>query len=88
MPKMLGKVDPAMNKMTKDEIQQIHSRHKRETFDAIPIKKKEDFEVNMEEEDDEFAGPSLSLFQQESADAQITSSERNRKQNDIAKKVS
>jgi hypothetical protein len=26
------------------------------------IKKKEDFEVNQEEEDDEFAGPSLSLF--------------------------
>ena len=30
IPRSLGKVDPALNRMTKDEIKQIHSRHKRD----------------------------------------------------------
>jgi len=34
IPRSLGKVDPAMNRMTKDEIKEIHSRHKRELVDS------------------------------------------------------
>lgn len=45
--------------MTKEEIKDIHSRHKREQI-QVEIKKKEDFEVNQEDED--FAGPALDLF--------------------------
>jgi hypothetical protein len=63
-------VDPALNKMTKDEISQIHSRHKRETMfiSETGVKRREEFEVNQEDEDEEFAGPSLDLFQTEAAE--------------------
>jgi hypothetical protein len=73
--------------MTKDEVKEIHSRHKRETLfaDGSAVKRKEEFEVNMEEEDEDFAGPSLTLY--EGADMQIASGDRNRKQKEIARKV-
>jgi len=86
MPRSLGKVDPALSRMTKDEIKEIHSRHKRELLIASEgVTRKEDFEVNEEDDDEDVAGPSLSLFQQ--TEIQMPSSERNRKQNDIARKI-
>jgi hypothetical protein len=51
--------------MSKDEIKGIHDRHKREvTRSSIDhLKKKDDFEVNSEEDSDEdFAGPKIELF--------------------------
>lgn len=86
IPKTLGKSDPALNKMTKDEIRDIHSRHKRDqiSLSEATLKSKEEFEVNEEDSDDDFAGPSLALFDK-TADMQEES--RNRKQNDILTKV-
>jgi len=51
--------------MTKDEIKEIHSKHKRDADLAAEVKRKSDFEVNMEDEDDDFAGPSIGLFASE-----------------------
>lgn len=72
--------------MTKDEIRDIHSRHKRDQISVAEatLKSKEEFEVNEEDSDDDFAGPSLALFDK-TADMQEES--RNRKQNDILTKV-
>lgn len=69
--------------MTTDEIQEIHSRHKREIVkDAVA--KREDFEINQEESDEDFAGPSLDLFM--NAELQ-EKGERKRKDNSILQKV-
>ncbi len=47
--------------MTTDEIREIHFRHKREVVREM-VAKREDFEINHEESDEDFAGPSLDLF--------------------------
>lgn len=52
--------------MSKEEIKDVHSRHKRQELnlqDAVKVSRKEDFEVNQEEDDDDFAGPKLELYQ-------------------------
>jgi hypothetical protein len=48
MPRSLGKVDPALSKMTRDEIKEIHSRHRREALEVAEgaMKRREEFEVN------------------------------------------
>lgn len=77
VPKSLGKADPALNRMSSEEVKDIHVRHKRQ-YQESEIKKKEEFEVNQEEEDDDFAGPTLDLF---------LNDDRKRKDNGILKKV-
>jgi len=64
MPKDLGKIDSNLTKMTKDEIKEIHSKHKRELQGKEALVKKSDFEINREsdESDEDFVGPSLDLF--------------------------
>jgi len=83
IPSSLGKSDPALNKMTTDEIKEIHSRHKREIV-KDEVAKREDFEINQEESDEDFAGPSLDLFM--NAELQ-EKGERKRKDNSILQKV-
>lgn len=56
--------------MSKEEIKDIHSRHKREDLRGELVRK-EDFEVNQEEDDDDFAGPSLDLFHKEDGSADL-----------------
>jgi hypothetical protein len=63
VPQKLGKADPALNKMTTEEIKEIHTRHKREAIKVLELSKKTDFEINQEESDEDFAGPALDLFQ-------------------------
>jgi len=48
MPRSLGKVDPALSKMTRDEIKEIHSRHRRDALEVTEgaRKRREEFEVN------------------------------------------
>lgn len=61
IPKALGKSEQ-ITKMSKEEIKDVHSRHKRQELnlqDAVKVSRKEDFEVNQEEDDDDFAGPKL-----------------------------
>ena len=62
VPQKLGKSDPTLNKMTSDEIKEIHTRHKREVSRQVELSKKADFEINQEESDEDFAGPALDLF--------------------------
>ena len=83
VPKSLGKSDPALNRMSLEEVKDIHGRHKRQ-YQEADIKKKEEFEVNQEEEDDDFAGPTLDLFHN---DLDIQDGTRKRKENDILKRV-
>ena len=69
--------------MSLEEVKDIHGRHKRQ-YQEADIKKKEEFEVNQEEEDDDFAGPTLDLFHN---DLDIQDGTRKRKENDILKRV-
>ena len=85
VPQKLGKADPALNKMTTDEIKQIHIFHKREAPKFAELAKKSDFEINQEDSDEDFAGPALDLFQ--SADLQESMGERKRKDNGILSSV-
>lgn len=62
----LGKTDPSLIKMSKDEIKTIHETHKRETHKADKgMLRKEEFEINQEDDDDDFAGPKMELFQKD-----------------------
>ena len=76
--------------MSEEEIKDIHKRHKRAELKAENIRKS-DFEVNREEDEDEdFAGPTLDLFHQvapEEADMQERNDGRQRKENDILRRV-
>lgn len=86
IPTTLGKSDPSLNKMTIEEVKEIHSRHKREVIKegVVAVAKREDFEINQEESDEDFAGPSLELFL--NADNQ-EKNQRKRKENTILQKV-
>jgi hypothetical protein len=86
IPTTLGKSDPSLNKMTIEEVKEIHSRHKREVIKEgiVAVAKREDFEINQEESDEDFAGPSLELFL--NADNQ-EKNQRKRKENTILQKV-
>ena len=82
--------------MSTEEVKGIHSRHKREKYE-VDVKKKEEFDVN-QEDDEDFAGPSLDLFQREESKPDpleeivkkslyADGEGRQRKENDILKKV-
>ncbi|CDW85197.1 wd repeat-containing protein 70 [Stylonychia lemnae] len=94
VPVVLGKDSQKLNRMSTEEISKVHSQHKRAKIEVQKVAKKQDFEINQdEEEDDDFAGPKLDLFQkndnEDSEDDsivkqnQLEESERNRKLNQI-----
>ncbi len=62
--------------MSQEEMKTIHEAHKRQE-QAAALLHKEAFDVNGEEEDEDFAGPSLELF----------TDERRRKESAILERV-
>jgi hypothetical protein len=48
--------------MSKDEVESIHNKHKRVKLSA-ELKDKKEFDINVEEDDDEMVGPKLDLFE-------------------------
>ena len=89
IPSNLGKADPSLTKMSQEEMKNIHEQHKRETA-AVDVKQRDAFEVNEEEEDDDFAGPGLGLFvrdDEERVKQELDGLTRTRKDGGIASSV-
>ena len=51
--------------MSKEEVESVHNVHKRQkTEEQNVVKRRQDFEVDQEDDDDEdFVGPNFALFQ-------------------------
>ncbi len=62
IPKGLGKQAATANKLSNEEVLKVHSIHKRQKLDVQKTINKADFEINQEDEDDDFAGPKIDLF--------------------------
>lgn len=89
IPSKLGKADPSLTKMSQEEMKNIHEQHKREAAFA-EVKQRDAFEVNEEEEDEDFAGPGLGLFVRDDEDKvkqELAGMTRARKEGDIARSV-
>jgi len=89
IPSKLGKADPSLTKMSQEEMKNIHEQHKREAAFA-DVKQRDAFEVNEEEEDEDFAGPGLGLFVRDDEDKvkqELAGMTRARKEGAIARIV-